>query len=44
MDALSIHEVIATIFTIIQVELDTLDRLRQAVEEDAAYNKLIDLV
>jgi predicted RNA polymerase sigma factor len=36
--------VLATIFSLVQVESDMLERLHQAVEEDAAYKKMVDLV
>ena len=35
---------LATIFSLVQVESDMLERLHQAVEEDAAYKKMVDLV
>jgi hypothetical protein len=43
-DALSRHEVIATILAIVQVESDMLCRLRQAAGEDTTYKKLVELV
>jgi hypothetical protein len=43
-DALSRRCVLATVFSLVQVESDMLERLHQAVEEDAAYKKMVDLV
>jgi hypothetical protein len=43
-DALSRREVLAGLIAMDHVELDMLDRLRQAVMEDAAYVKLVNLV
>jgi ribonucleotide monophosphatase NagD (HAD superfamily) len=43
-DALSRRCVLATVFSLVQVESDMLERLHQAAEEDAAYKKMADLV
>jgi ribonucleotide monophosphatase NagD (HAD superfamily) len=43
-DALSKHEVIATILAIVQVESDILGQLRQVAGEDAAFKKMVELV
>jgi len=43
-DALSRRCVLATVFSLMQVESDMLERLHQAAEEDAAYKKMADLV
>jgi hypothetical protein len=44
VDALSRREVLANLIAMDHVESDMLDRLRQAVVEDAAYVKLVDLI
>jgi hypothetical protein len=42
--ALSRREVLTIMFSIVMVESYILDKLKQAIEEDAVYTKLIDLI